>query len=78
VASLRDDGWHGAADIHHVIRRGEGGSDEIENLIGLCRECHKKAHAGGYSKELLTAKHEMFMELHGVYQKIKDKIWIRT
>lgn len=33
-----------AADIHHIIFKSQGGSDEIENLIALCRECHDKAH----------------------------------
>ncbi len=37
-----------AVDIHHIKRRGLGGSkrcDNIENLIGLCRDCHDKAHS---------------------------------
>ena len=31
-----------AVDIHHKRRRSLGGSDEIDNLIALCRECHDK------------------------------------
>lgn len=31
-------------DIHHVIYRSAGGSDEVSNLVGLCRPCHQKAH----------------------------------
>ena len=34
-------------DIHHIQSKGMGGStklDVIENLIGLCRVCHDKAH----------------------------------
>lgn len=39
-------------DLHHIFRRGMGGSkdkDTIENLMCLCRECHieygdKKQH----------------------------------
>ncbi len=30
--------------IHHVIPRGEGGSDFPENLITLCSKCHAQAH----------------------------------
>jgi len=40
-----------ATDIHHIQRRGMGGSktaDRPENLMALCRLCHAKAHA--YSK----------------------------
>jgi 5-methylcytosine-specific restriction endonuclease McrA len=29
-------------EIHHRIPKKFGGSDEIENLIPLCRECHKE------------------------------------
>ncbi len=33
-----------ACDLHHVEFRSQGGNDEIENLISLCRSCHDKAH----------------------------------
>ena len=41
-----------AVDIHHIHRRGTGGSDEadrVENLQAICRSCHwelgdKKQH----------------------------------
>jgi DNA-directed RNA polymerase subunit RPC12/RpoP len=43
-------------DIHHVRSKGMGGSkklDVIENLIGLCRECHGKAHySSAVNKEM--------------------------
>ena len=45
------DGWRCALcdstdgiQIHHVIPRGEGGSDFPENLITLCWRCHALAH----------------------------------
>jgi 5-methylcytosine-specific restriction endonuclease McrA len=31
-------------DVHHVVMRSLGGSDEPENLIALCRECHQSVH----------------------------------
>ncbi len=34
-----------AKDLHHIRRRGMGGSksaDAIENLMALCRFCHEK------------------------------------
>jgi len=37
-----------AVDVHHIDRRGMGGSkskDYIENLVGLCREHHEKAES---------------------------------
>lgn len=42
-----------AVDIHHIIYRSRGGSDEADNLIALCRKCHEKAHRGLLSVEAL-------------------------
>lgn len=33
-----------AVDIHHKILKSQGGIDDIENLIALCRKCHNKEH----------------------------------
>jgi hypothetical protein len=33
-----------AADLHHVTLRSHGGSDFVDNLIGLCKPCHKSIH----------------------------------
>ncbi len=32
-------------EVHHIIFRCYGGSDESENLITLCKTCHDKLHA---------------------------------
>ena len=56
-----------AVDVHHIEPRGRGGKnpkvDVIENLMGLCRECHQLAEAKLISKEKLQEIHE---------QKLKD------
>ena len=31
-------------EIHHVVHRSKGGTDEPENLITLCSLCHYKIH----------------------------------
>ena len=31
-------------EVHHIIFRSNGGSDEAENLIALCKECHDGIH----------------------------------
>lgn len=33
-------------EVHHIIFRSNGGSDEQENLITLCHTCHKALHSG--------------------------------
>lgn len=33
-------------DVHHIIFKSKGGSDEQENLITLCHNCHTKLHNG--------------------------------
>lgn len=32
--------------IHHIVPRHLGGSNTVENLVGLCAECHQKVHSG--------------------------------
>ena len=41
---------------HHVIPRHEGGSDTIDNLAGLCNDCHGKVHTNPAVKERLSVK----------------------
>lgn len=33
-------------EVHHIVFRSQGGSDESENLITLCHTCHKALHDG--------------------------------
>jgi len=33
-------------EVHHIVYRCQGGSDEAENLITLCHTCHSALHAG--------------------------------
>lgn len=33
-------------DVHHIVFRSKGGSDEESNLITLCHTCHKDLHNG--------------------------------
>ena len=42
-----------AVDIHHILFKSQLGTDEIENLIALCRDCHDIAH-GKVKNETLT------------------------
>ena len=33
--------------VHHITSKKEGGSDNIENGIPLCPNCHDEVHASG-------------------------------
>ena len=33
-------------EVHHIKFRSNGGTDDEENLITLCEDCHKKVHKG--------------------------------
>jgi 5-methylcytosine-specific restriction endonuclease McrA len=37
-----------ANDIHHVIPRRDGGKSIMDNVIAVCRPCHRKLHREDY------------------------------
>lgn len=39
-------------EVHHIVFRSYGGSDEESNLVTLCQECHNKLHKGIISLQL--------------------------
>jgi 5-methylcytosine-specific restriction endonuclease McrA len=45
----------GPLDIHHIVSRGAGGEDTLDNLITLCRYHHNQAHNGLVSRAKLYA-----------------------
>ena len=49
-------------DVHHVNYRSLGGSDDVENLMGLCRYHHDLAHSGALGAEHLQEIHNKFMQ----------------
>lgn len=51
-------------DVHHLIARSRGGKDTIDNLMGLCRECHHEVHFG------TKLKNEYLKEIHA--EKIRS------
>lgn len=36
--------------VHHIIPVSNGGSDDYENLILLCHDCHKNVHQKGWNE----------------------------
>ena len=62
-----------AVDIHHLESRGMGGSknkDYIENLMGLCRDCHNKAESDSMFKMCCKIKH-LELGCHQIYAMIE-------
>ena len=50
-------GWNRTSlDIHHILHKSKGGTDDHENLIALCPNCHRLAHEGKYELEILKTK----------------------
>jgi 5-methylcytosine-specific restriction endonuclease McrA len=44
-------GWKEAScDIHHIIPKSKGGTDEHNNLTHICPNCHRLAHEGKLTK----------------------------
>ena len=47
-------------EVHHIIFRSQGGSDEEDNLITLCHTCHWKLHNEGLKLNLKGRKKGQF------------------
>lgn len=46
-------GWNeGVVDIHHLKR----GDDEVENLVAVCPNCHRKLHEDKKKKLIIEIK----------------------
>jgi 5-methylcytosine-specific restriction endonuclease McrA len=37
-------------EIHHLIPRSLGGSNDVDNLMPICPNCHSKIHSNNYVK----------------------------
>lgn len=55
-----------AVDFHHIIGRGKGGEDRIENLIAVSREEHIQYGDKKQYMVMLLTKHREFLAINGV------------
>ena len=55
-------------DIHHIYPRGMGGTskDVIENLMGLCRDCHVEYGDKVLYRDSLISIHFAFLRHNGL------------
>lgn len=44
---------HSTIELHHLIRRSQGGDDVAENIVPLCGNCHRKLHAALWPVSML-------------------------
>lgn len=52
-------------EIHHIQFRSKGGSNRMDNLVTLCRDCHKQIHSNGlvFDKKIKSFKHASHMNI---------------
>lgn len=68
-------GWHVdgvICDIHHIIERKKGGSDDHSNLTYICPNCHRLAHSGKIRSEDLINLDSYIGEKWREHYYIKD------
>ena len=41
--------------IHHILKRAEGGSDHLDNLLTVCPKCHRAADTKLYNPDWVNA-----------------------
>ena len=51
--------------VHHIRFRSQGGSDSMENLTTLCKDCHEKIHKNElkFNKKVQSFKHTSHMNI---------------
>ncbi len=56
---------HTKLEVHHIRFRSHGGSDSMDNLVTLCKECHGKVHSGElpFDKKVQSFKHASHMNI---------------
>lgn len=59
-------------EVHHIIPLVEGGSDDFENFVALCSDCHKLFHNKNKSK-LTKLGIEKAKKQNADYQLCPDK-----
>ena len=61
-------------DFHHLVQRPKGGSDTIQNLVGLCKKCHAKVHTDSRFKDKLLNKKEGQLKKYGALSALNQAI----
>jgi len=68
---------HGV-QVHHIVPREDGGSDDIDNAISLCPNCHDEVHSGYASGRTTRAYTVNELKLHRkrtIEQTKREQTW---
>lgn len=38
------DSWYNPITVHHIVKKSDNGSDDMQNLASLCWKCHNLRH----------------------------------
>lgn len=63
-------------EIHHIIERAEGGSDDPENLIVLCPNCHQHRYhrSGEFTRDQLRLYKQMLKEQNEIERRVLQNL----
>lgn len=72
--------------IHHIAPQNEGGTDDIDNAVALCPNCHDEVHGGrGYGRTtrtyleaehaLVNANRELIARFEKKVQATLARVW---
>lgn len=54
-----------AFDAHHMMRVADGGSNDSDNLVLLCKDCHEAAHNYGRFSEPIETTSDNYPNFNG-------------
>src|SRR5687768_4317774 len=57
--------------LHHIVERNDGGTDDPDNLIPICIICHSAVHAATKMTKGFTAN-ELKMRRQRLFDLVKD------
>ena len=60
--------------FHHIVPRSKGGSDTIQNQVGLCSKCHAKVHTDPAFKKKLEDKKSGLLKKYGALSALNQAI----